>query len=191
EVDAVHLDQRVAFVADVIAVGIDQLPHRTLEAVARGIELADAAPAPEEIEAVVVLEREAVDTLDEMALGHVLVRTGGGAAGGPIEPGLAPDPALHDREREVVGPVGLDPADLGRPELGDAATEVVAHVLPLPDEAAILPGFQVARPPQLHPALGPVIAVAVERADEVVITVVAQRDRGVAHRLAGDERAAC
>src|SRR3546814_19056383 len=50
EIDAVRLDQPVAFVTDMVAVGIDELAHRSFEAAARGIELADIAAAPQEIE---------------------------------------------------------------------------------------------------------------------------------------------
>ena len=51
EIGAAYLDQGVALVADMIAIAVDELGDGTLEAVAPRVQLADAAAAPEEIEA--------------------------------------------------------------------------------------------------------------------------------------------
>src|SRR3546814_10587987 len=69
EIDAVRLDQAIALITDMVAVGIDQLAHRSLEAAPCGVELADIAATPQEIEAVIVLKGEAVDPFAEKTLG--------------------------------------------------------------------------------------------------------------------------
>src|SRR3546814_17579376 len=87
-----------------VAVGIDELAHRSFEAAARGIELADIAAAPQEIEDIVILERKAVDPFDEEAFGDILIRPVGLAGRRTIEPGIAADAFLHqDRTSVVLG----------------------------------------------------------------------------------------
>src|SRR3546814_11717673 len=105
-----------------------------------------------------------------------------------IDPGLAAVALLHHRESEIIGLVARRPHELGRPECGDILAEIIAHAFPLPDEADLVPLLEVRRAPQLHAAVGLVVAIAVERPDEIIIAVAAERDRRVAHRLAGEDR---
>src|SRR3546814_20967964 len=84
-----------------VAVGIDQLAHRSLEAAPCGVELADIAATPQEIEAVIVLKGEAVDPFDEKTLGHIRIGALGLAGRRAIEPGLAADALLRSEERRV------------------------------------------------------------------------------------------
>src|SRR3546814_21103049 len=71
-----------------------------------------------------------------------------------IEPGLAADALLHHRDSEVIGLVARRPHDLGRPEFGDILSEVIAHAIPFPYEADLVPSLEVRRAPQLHAAVG-------------------------------------
>src|SRR5690606_32144234 len=139
-----------------------------VEAAPRGVELADVAAAPQEIEAVLILERKAVDAFDEIAFRDIFIWPVGLAGPGAIEPGLAADTLLHHRESEIIGLVARRPHDLGRPEFGDILAEIIAHAFPFPDEADLVPFLEVRRAPQLHAAVGLVIAIAVERPDELV-----------------------
>src|SRR3546814_7140560 len=113
--------------------------------------------APQEIEAIVILERKAVDPFYEEAFGDILIRPVGLAGRRTIEPGLAADALLHHRESEVIGLVARRPHDLGRPEFGDILAEVIAHPFPFPYEADLVPSLEVRRAPQLHAAVGLVI----------------------------------
>src|SRR3546814_8529604 len=101
---------------------------------------------------------------------------------------LFPYTTLFRSESEVIGLVARRPHDLGRPEFGDILAEVIAHPFPFPYEADLVPSLEVRRAPQLHAAVGLVIAITVERPDEIVEAVAAERHRRVAHRLAGHQR---
>src|SRR3546814_17267107 len=105
--------------------------------------MASIPAAPQEIEAIVILERKAVDPFDEEAFGDILIRPVGLAGRRTIEPGLAADALLHHRESAVIGLVARRPHDPGRPTFGDILAEVIAPPLPFPHEAAILPTLQV------------------------------------------------
>src|SRR3546814_12391570 len=100
---------------------------------------------------------------------------------------LFPYTTLFRSESEVIGLVARRPHDLGRPEFGDILAEVIAHPFPFPYEADLVPSLEVRRAPQLHAAVGLVIAITVERPDEIVEAVAAERPRRVAHRLAGHQ----
>src|SRR3546814_17680123 len=68
------------------------------------------------------------------------------------------------------------------------SSDLIAHPFPFPYEADLVPSLEVRRAPQLHAAVGLVIAITVERPDEIVEAVAAERHRRVAHRLAGHQR---
>src|SRR3546814_15780172 len=104
------------------------------------LSLHDALPisTPQEIEAVIVLNGEAVDPFDEKTLGHIRIGALGLAGRRSIEPGLAADALLHHRERAIIDLVARRPHELVLPQFGSILADDIAYALPLHDYAHLV-----------------------------------------------------